>query len=646
MPNKKYEGGIILDSSRDSLLTEFSSATLRGFYMEEGESVQERFARAASYYGSNAAHRQRLYDAASQFHFMYSSPLLSNAPRWGKGKIGEALGISCFVQDVADTRSGLVDHESETRWLTMMGGGCGAHWNTRAESRKSNGVIPFLHCIDAAMGAYAQSTTRKGSYAAYMPVRHPNFLEFLLIRTPTGDEGRKCLGTGFHHAAILDGDFLRAIRDNEDWEFIDSHDGTVRSTMPARELWELILRTRLRTGEPYLYFSEAAQRDLPQMMRDKGYKIKSSQLCSEIFLPTSPDETAVCCLSSLNAEKKEDWHPLLVEDIAEMLDNVLEDFIHRAPPELWRAVKTAKAQRAIGIGMMGFHYALQKRGIAFESEEARLFNRELFKEVRGRAEEKSKQLAVERGEPSAIKGLGRRNLVLLAVAPNANSAILANTSPSIEPVAANFYTHRTRAGSFPVKNKYLEKLLEEKGKNDTQTWKSILSNGGSVQHLPFLSEHEKAVYKTAYELDQRWLVEHAADRGVSIDQGQSLNLFFRPSCSMQYVSDVHRLAWEKGLKSLYYTRTTSSKRPDDITKQAERKLLEVFEQKSLKDRVKGALSRLLAKAQTALNGGTVVVPVAAPVAEEVAEEAPVYVFRDEIEPAVVEDEGECFSCSG
>lgn len=638
MSEHTYEG-ISLELSRDSLLTDFSMKTLTGFYMEDGEQVQERFARAAAYYGSNPSHRQRLYDSASQFHFMYSSPLLSNAPRVGQGKVGEALGISCFVMDVADTRAGLVNHESETRWLTMMGGGCGAHWNTRAESRKSNGVIPFLHCIDSAMGAYAQSTTRKGSYAAYMSVRHPNFLEFLQIRTPTGDEARKCLGTGFHHAAIIDEDFKNAVRMGLIWEFIDPHDGTVRGSMPARELWEMILRTRLRTGEPYLYYSEAAQRDLPQMMYDKGYRIKSSQLCSEIFLPTSPDETAVCCLSSLNAEHKEQWHETLVEDVLEMLDNVIEDFIYRAPQELHRAVKTARSQRAVGIGMMGFHYALQKRGIAFESEEARDFNKALFKEVRERADAKSVQLAKERGEPSAIKGLGRRNLMKLAVAPNANSAILANTSPSIEPVAANFYTHRTRAGSFPVKNKYLVKLLQDYGKDDSKTWKSILSNGGSVQHLPFLTEKEKAVFKTAYELDQKWLVRHAADRGKFIDQGQSLNLFFKPGCSMQYVNDVHLMAWDEGLKSLYYLRTTASKRPDDITTQATRKLLEINSEHSLASKIKNGLSKLFMRASTALAGS----------AEVPVEETPKEMMGEEIEgmEAVVEENGgECESCQG
>lgn len=639
---EKYAGGITLDTSRDTLLTEFASKTLNGFYLEEGESVQERFARAAAYYGSNRSHRQRLYDAASQFHMMYSSPLLSNAPLLGKGKVGEPLGISCFVQDVGDTRAGLVEHEKEVRWLTMMGGGCGAHWNTRAESKKSNGVIPFLHCIDAAMTAYAQSTTRKGSYAAYMSVRHPNLLEFIGIRTPTGDDGRKCLGTGFHHAVILNEDFRRAVAEGAIWEFIDPHDGTVRDTIPARELWELLLRTRLRTGEPYFFFKEAGQRDLPQMMKDKGYEVKSSQLCAEIMLPTTPDETAVCCLTSLNAEKKEEWDGRLVEDVLEMLDNVLDDFIVRAPPELWRAVKTAREQRAVGIGMMGFHYALQKRNIAFESEEARRFNVDLFREVRQRAEAKSQELAKSRGEPEAIKGLGRRNLVLLAVAPNANSAILANTSPSIEPVAANFYTHRTRAGSFPVKNKYIEKKLRELGKDDEKTWKSILSNGGSVQHLDFLSDHDKMVFKTAYELDQKWLVRHAIDRGVFIDQGQSLNLFFKPGCSLQYVSDVHRIAWEGGLKSLYYTRTTSSQRPDNITQQAQRKMLEVFTKDSLFERGRKGLLKLLTKAQTAL-GGTVEAPVEKKQEQQEQEEQERHVIMNAAE---VSDDGSCESCQG
>lgn len=766
--------GITLDNSRDGLLTEFSKVTLGGFYMESGETFQERFARAAAYYGSNASHRQRLYDGASQFHFMYSSPVLSNAPLLGQQVQGDALGISCFVSDVADTREGLVNHESEIRWLTMTGGGCGANWNTRAESRKSNGVIPFQHCIDAAMAAYAQSTTRKGSYAAYMNVRHPNFREFLLIRTPSGDMGRKCLGTGYHHAAIITKEFMEAVKNDEIWEFIDPHDGTVRDSMPARELWELMLDTRLRTGEPYFFFKEAAQRDLPQHLKDQGFEIKSSNLCvsgdtlvmtkegnkpivdlvgkkvevwngfewsevtpyqtstsskmlkfefgygketlvctsyhkffvkdlsgnvvkmpahqlvvgdeleewsdpktgekifasvsgierveepmptycfteakrgrgmfnnivtgqcGEIFLPTNPDRTAVCCLSSLNAEKRKEWHPLLVQDIAEMLDNVLEDFITRAPAPLWRAVKTAKEERAIGIGMMGFHYALQQDGIAFESEQAREMNRNLFKYIREEAEKKSRELAVTRGEPEAMKGTGRRNLMLMAVAPNANSAVIADTSPSVEPVSANFYTHRTRAGSFPVKNKYLVKLLQEKGKDNSETWKSILSNSGSVQHLDFLSEHEKKVFKTAAELDQRWLVLHAADRGIYVDQGQSLNLFFKPGCNIQYVSDVHRLAFERGLKSLYYLRTSASRRAEDITKQASRKMLDVFVKEPLH-------KRIIKRIKKAWKGDKLV--------ENAPEVEEKHIIRDEISPhhnsgVEVSDEGDCIACSG
>ena len=725
----KYQGIITLDMGRDSLLTDFSKKTLSGFYMEKDEGFQERFARAAAFYGSNSAHAQRLYDGASRFHFMYSSPLLSNAPMIGMGKIGEALGISCFVSDVADTREGLVEHEKEIRWLTMVGGGCGAHWNTRAESDKSNGVIPFQHCIDAAMAAYAQSTTRKGSYAAYMNLRHPNTLEFLLIRTPSGDAGRKCLGTGYHHAAIITAEFMNAVKNGEIWEFIDPHDGTVRNSMPARALWELLLETRLRTGEPYFFFKEAAQRDLPQHLKDRGFEVKSSNLCvsgdtmirtkegdfpisslvgkevevwnghewslvvprktsdsskmirvefgygkaelvctkhhrfyiqtlngtttrvnagnlvngdileewldpetgamttmsvsnvedvpgfmptycfteskrgrgmfagvvtgqcGEIFLPTTPERTAVCCLSSLNAEKHEEWDERLPGDIIEMLDNVIEDFIARAPKELWRAVKTAKEERAVGLGMMGFHYALQSRNIAIESEEARVFNGALFKDVRQKAEAKSRELAVSRGEPLLLKGTGRRNLTLMAIAPNANSGIIANTSPSIEPVSANFYTHRTRAGSFPVKNKYLERRLKELGHDDSKTWKSIMSNGGSVQHLDFLSQHDKKMFKTAAEIDQRWLVLLAADRNPYVDQGQSLNLFFQPGCKLQYVSDVHRLAFERGLKSLYYLRSKSSARADDITKQAQRKMLDVFSKEPLHKRIINRLKK-------------------------------------------------------
>lgn len=784
---EKYQGIITLDMGRDSLLTDFSKKTLSGFYMEKDEGFQERFARAAAFYGSNASHAQRLYDAASRFHMMYSSPLLSNAPMVGHASIGEALGISCFLSDIADTREGLVEHEKEIRWLTMMGGGCGAHWNTRAESKKSNGMVPFQTCIDSAMTAYAQSTTRKGSYAAYFNIRHPNALEMLLIRTPTGDVGRKCLGTGYHHAVIITRDFMETVKNDEVWQFIDPHDGTVRHEMPARNLWELLLETRLRTGEPYFFFKEAAQRDLPQHLKDQGFEIKSSNLCvsgdtlvrtkqgnrkiidligkevevwngsewsmvvprktsdssrmlriefgygktelvctkqhrfyiqaldgtttrieasklvtgdileawsdpetgekifatvsniedvpgqmptycfteskrgrgmfndvvtgqcGEIFLPTTPDRTAVCCLSSLNAEHSEDWAPTLPGDIIEMLDNVLEDFIARAPKELWRAVKTAKEERAVGLGMMGFHYALQRRGIAFESEEARSFNRALFRDVREKAEAKSRELAISRGEPLAMKGTGRRNLMLMAVAPNANSAVIANTSPSIEPVSANFYTHRTRAGSFPVKNKYLVDRLKEIGRDDADTWKSIVSNAGSVQHLTFLSDHDKEVFKTASEIDQRWLITHAADRNEFVDQGQSLNLFFKPGVALQYVSDVHRLAYEKGLKSLYYLRTTSASRADDITKQAQRKVLEVYKKRdsvfsAAFNKLKGLFKK---KSSDADDRKTII---ATDVVDSskvtVGSHSAVVLDMPHSGGAEVNDEGECFACSG
>lgn len=572
--------GIEINDGRSDLMLDFQKATLGGFYAKEDESFQELFARSSAYYGSNPAHRQRLYDAVSRYHFMYSSPISANSPLPGEGKVGSALGISCFVSDVEDTREGLVEHEKEIRWLTMLGGGCGANWEIRAESYKSNGVIPLQHVIDAAMIAYAQSTTRKGSYAGYLPISHPNTPEFLLIRTPSGDASRKCLGTGYNHGIKISKEFMDAVAAGKTWQFIDPHDKTVRGEVPARQLWNDILTTRLRTGEPYLFFDEAAQRDVWPHLKAIGRRVKSSNLCGEIFLPTEPDRTAVCCLSSLNADTLDEWEPGLIGDVVEMLDNVIEDFIARAPDELWRARKTASEERAIGVGLMGFHHALQQRGIPFESSKARKFNVDLFKRIRAEADQKSQDLAVERGEPLAMKGTGYRNMTRIAVAPNANSGVAANTSPSIEPVKANFYTHRTRAGSFPVKNKYLEKVLEGYGKNTKEVWNEILSNDGSVQDLDFLSSEEKEVYKTASEIDQRWVITHAADRGGMIDQGQSVNLFLKPGCSMQYVSDIHRLAYEKGLKSLYYLRTSSSRKAEDVSRQAERDMLDVYKRRS------------------------------------------------------------------
>ena len=562
--------GIYIVPSRDETLTDFASKTLTGFYMDAEETVQQRFARAAKCHATkgNKQHAQYIYDAVSLGYFMFASPVLSNA--WLPPENPKGLPISCFLNEPGDTIAGIIAHEMEVRWLTVMGGGIGAFWNTRAESKKSYGVIPHQHTMDAAMQSWAQGTSRRGSYAAYMKVKHPNFREFMTIRVPTGDEGRKCLGEGYHHGAILSNEFMETVISGGEWDYVDPDDNTVRGTESARAVWDDLMDVRYRTGEPYLFFEENAQAGLHPALKAKGLYVKASNLCAEIMLPTTPDRTAVCCLSSLNCETRDEWPVWLVPVLVEMLDNVLQSFIDQAPPELWRAVASAKAERSIGLGLMGFHYYLQKKGIKFESQQARDLDIEIFSEIQAQAVGQSYVLGGQRGEAEDLIGTGRRNAHLMAIAPNANSAILLGTSPSIEPNAANAYVHRTRAGSFPVKNKYLEKLLEEKGKNDAETWKSIVLAKGSVQHLPFLTDDEKDVFKTAVELDQRWIIRHAADRQPFIDMGQSVNLFFEPGCDRRYFSDVHILAWRLGLKSLYYVRTSTRHRADSVTEKTDR----------------------------------------------------------------------------
>lgn len=567
-----------IDKSRDALLEDYAVGMLKDFYLNPNEtSPQEGYARAAKAWSTYKEQMdedlaQRLYDYVSNKWFMFASPVLSNAPN-GHGK-GKGMPISCFLTYVPDTLEGLIDHSSELRWLSVMGGGVGGHWgDVRTVSDIAPGPIPFLHTVDADMIAYRQGKTRKGSYAAYMDVSHPDIVEFLNIRIPTGDVQRKALN--LHNAINITDEFMEAVMNNETFDLRDPKDGEVKESINARKLWERILEVRFRTGEPYLNFIDTANRALPQNLKDLGLRINGSNLCNEIHLPTSADRTAVCCLSSLNLEYYDEWKDTnIVGDLVRMLDNVLQYFIDNAPDTIARARFSAERERSIGLGAMGFHSLLQKHGVAWESDKAKEINDVVFRHINDQALAETRRLAEERGEYPDGSGTCRRNAHLLAIAPNASSGVILSTSPSIEPLKACAYTHRTRAGSFLVKNKYLEELLEQKGENNDSTWTSIITNKGSVQHLPFLTEGEKAVYKTAQELDQTWVVQHAADRQKYICQGQSVNIFFPAGAPKSYVNKVHLKAWREGLKGLYYLRTEAKSRAENVSEKVERVALQ------------------------------------------------------------------------
>ena len=563
-----------IDKKKDSLLAEYAVGMLKDFYLNDYEkSPQEGFARASLAWSKYREEMdedlaQRLYDYVSNKWFMFASPVLSNAPNGEKKDKG--MPISCFLTYVPDTLEGLISHSSELRWLSVYGGGVGGHWSdVRTVSDIAPGPMPFLHTVDADMIAYRQGKTRKGSYAAYMDISHPDIVEFMNMRIPTGDVQRKALN--LHNAINISDEFMQCVVEDKDFDLRDPKDDSVKDTINARKLWERILEIRFRTGEPYLNFIDTANNALPQPLKDLGLKINGSNLCNEIHLPTSADRTAVCCLSSLNLEYYDEWKDTtIVRDLVRMLDNVLQFFIDNAPDTITRAKYSAERERSIGLGAMGFHSLLQKHGVAWESEAAREINRTVFDHINREAHAETELLAEERGEyPDGI-GSGKRNSHLLAIAPNASSGIILSTSPSIEPTKANAYTHRTRAGSFLVKNKYLTELLEEKGENTDSTWTSIITKKGSVQHLPFLTEGEKAIYKTADELDQMWVVKHAAERQEFICQGQSVNLFFPAGANKSYVNRVHFSAWKQGLKGLYYLRTEAKQRAENVSEKVER----------------------------------------------------------------------------
>ncbi len=583
--NKKCYG-VNIDLQRDDFLTDFSINLLRNYYMDEEESSpQESFARAAvAFSDNNLELAQRIYDYASKGWFMFSSPILSNAPKLEGSSLG--LPISCFLTYVDDSLEGLISHSDELRWMSVKGGGVGGHWSDiRSNSSISPGPIPFLKTVDSDMTAYRQGKTRKGSYAAYMDISHPDIIEFLNIRVPTGgDVNRKCFN--INNAVNVTDEFMEAVIKGEDWNLLDPNDNSVRDTISARKLWQRILQVRFRTGEPYINFIDESNRHLPTFQKNLGLKIHGSNLCNEIHLATSSDRSAVCCLSSLNIEKYDEWKDsTIVEDLIEYLDNVITYFIDNAPLTLSRAIRSAKAERSLGLGAMGFHAYLQKKNIPFESAIAAAANKGIFMNIKEKAKQKTIELASLKGEcPDGI-GFGVRNAHLLAIAPNANSSIIAGTSPSIEPWKSNAYTHRTRVGSYLVKNPHLEKVLNQYCKDlkikDTNTWlkeqwKSIILAEGSVQHLEYMSEWHKLVFKTAFELDQRWIVDHAGDRQEFICQGQSVNLFFPAGTDKAIVNSVHIRAWKKKLKGLYYLRTNAGASAEKVSQKVEQDKLQDF----------------------------------------------------------------------
>jgi len=560
---------VVTDRSRDALLTEFGKETLNDRYLLPGESYQDLFARVAAAYADDEAHAQRIYDYISRLWFMPATPVLSN------GGTGRGLPISCFLNQVDDSLAGIVDTWNENVWLASRGGGIGTYWGAVRGigepvglNGKTSGIIPFVRVMDSLTLAISQGSLRRGSAAVYLDISHPEIEEFLEIRKPSGDFNRKALN--LHHGILITDEFMEAVRSGSEFALRSPKDQSVRATVDARSLFQKIVENRLATGEPYIVFADTVNRMMPKHHRDVGLKVSTSNLCSEITLPTGRDHlgndrTAVCCLSSLNLETWDEWNTdkMFIEDVMRFLDNVLQDYIDRAPDEMARAKYSATRERSVGMGVMGFHSFLQQRGISFEGAMAKSWNLKMFKHINAKANEASMMLAQERGPcpDAADQGVMERFSCKMAIAPTASiSIICGGTSACIEPIPANIYTHKTLSGSFIVKNPYLEKLLQAKSKDSTNVWNSILEKGGSVQHLDFLTQEEKDTYKTSFEIDQRWLLELAADRTPYIDQAQSLNLFIPADVEKWDLLMLHFRAWELGIKSLYYLRSKSIQR--------------------------------------------------------------------------------------
>ena len=581
--------GINIDLSRDSLFDELGIKRLKESYMKEDESSpKERFAYVSKAFGSNDEHAQRLYEYSSRHWLSYSTPILS----FGRSKRG--LPISCFLPYLDDSAEGLVDTLSEVNWLSMLGGGVGIGLGIRSADDKSVGIMPHLRTYDASSLAYRQGRTRRGSYAAYLDISHPDILIFLEMRKPTGDQNMRCLN--LHHGINITDDFMQLIEKcmidpnvDDTWNLVDPHSNEVRDTISARELWQRILEMRMMTGEPYIHFIDTSNRMMPEFQKKLGLSIKQSNLCSEIILPTDKERTAVCCLSSVNLEYYDEWKedPLFLSDIAEMLDNVLQYFIDNAPSHIARAKYSAERERSIGVGALGFHAYLQKRNIAWESALATSANVKIFKHIREGLDDANIKLGKERGEAADCVGTGRRFAHVMAIAPNASSSIImGNTSPSVEPYRANAYRQDTLSGAYLNKNKYLDRLIKGKCDADSkldyqEIWSSIIANDGSVQHLDILDNWTKDVFKTSMEIDQRWIIDHAANRQQYIDQAQSINIFFRPDTNIKYLHAVHYQAWKQGLKTLYYCRSEKIGKADKVSKRIERKVIEEIDLKAL-----------------------------------------------------------------
>ena len=563
------QSAVTIDRSRDELLTDFGKETLRDRYLLPGESFQDLFARVACAYADDTDHAQRLYDYISKLWFMPATPILSN------GGTQRGLPISCFLNSVEDSLEGIVGTWTENVWLASHGGGIGTYWGrvrSIGERVKHNGqtsgIIPFVRVMDSLTLAISQGSLRRGSAAVYLDVHHPEIEEFIEIRKPSGDFNRKSLN--LHHGVSITDEFMEAVRDALPFALRSPSTGQTIKTVSARLLWQKLLETRLQTGEPYLLFIDAANRSLPSFQRDLGLQVRQSNLCSEILLPTGLDHrnesrTAVCCLSSVNFATWDQWHaePRFIEDVLRFLDNVLQDFIEHAPESMASAKYSARRERSIGLGAMGFHTFLQRRGIAFEGALAKSWNLRLFRELRAAADAASRKLARERGAcpDAAERGVLERFSHKLAIAPTASiSIICGGVSACIEPIPANIYTHKTLSGSFPVKNQALVALLRSKDCDTPAVWQSVLEHDGSVQHLEQLSEEEKAVFRTAFEIDQRWVIDLAADRAPAICQGQSVNLYLHSDIHKWDLLMLHWTAWERGLKSLYYCRSKSIQR--------------------------------------------------------------------------------------
>lgn len=580
---------IVIDYSRDSLFDELGIKRLKESYMKEDEnSPQERFAHVSEAFGSNPEHAQRLYEYSSKHWLSYSTPILSF------GRSSRGLPISCFLPYLHDSAEGLVNCLAEVNWLSMLGGGVGIGVGIRSSDDKSVGVMPHLRTYDASSLAYRQGRTRRGSYATYLDISHPDILLFLEMRKPTGDPNLRTLN--LHHGINIPDSFMQIVeqcmldKDADDsWELRDPHSNEVREVVSAKDLWQRILDIRMQTGEPYLHFIDASNRAMPQFQKDLGLSIKQSNLCSEIILPTDKDRTAVCCLSSVNLEYFDEWKndSLFLADIAEMLDNVLQYFIDNAPAAVERARFSAIRERSIGVGALGFHAYLQRNNVPFESALAVGRNKQIFKHIRDGLNVANLKLGKERGEALDAVGTGQRFSHLMAVAPNASSSIImGNTSPSIEPYRANAYRQDTLSGSSLAKNKWLDRIIKSVVKSDDEyqtVWSSIIANDGSVQHLDILDDWTKDVFKTSMEIDQRWLVNHAADRQEYIDQAQSLNLFFRPDVNIMYLHAVHFQAWKQGLKTLYYCRSEKIGKADKVSKRIEREVIKELDMKALID---------------------------------------------------------------